>query len=133
MSKFKIGDRVKVIKLGPGMPGNGFVEGTTYIVDNYTSYPNHCIKLKNLTGSYPEEFFELENIMKRGLFFKKDNELFIIGESVNQRWLVSLSTGIIKHVTPSNVNTSTSDLEAKGYTLVDVPKDVFNVIARINT
>lgn len=130
MSKFNAGDKVKVIEIDSDMVNMKI--GDIFTIRN-SADPYICLKEDTTNRNWNVKYFELDSILKPGLFFKKDNDLFLVAESVNQRWLVSLTTGNVGWLSGNNVNSSTLTMETKGYKQIDVPKDMFTVLARVNS
>ncbi len=128
MSTLKVGDRVKISKWHQNinLPINKYLTVHSISADGLNVT---CLEIPNT--SIETEYLELANVLKPGLFFKKDNNLYMITESVNQRWLVNLSSGELKWISPTNTDKTVNDL--KGYSPIELPKEIFNVVARINS
>jgi hypothetical protein len=142
--KFKVGDIVEVKRLAPEMPKNVSIGDILtvanidnifgYDTDNIFGYDTINCKEKLTNGNWNVNLFELySEALAPGLYFKKDNSIFIVAESANQMWLVDLSSGRANWLSKTGANTLVNVVENCGYSRVELSKEVFTVIARVNS
>ena len=78
------------------------------------------------------EIDTLSRRMKRTIKFKKENKLYMVVESVNQRWLVELTSGSLNWLRKNGPTDLTTFIQSKGFIQIELPEGIFNVLARVN-